>query len=152
MEHRAEGSSSEKVLMLLHVDDNDDDRFLVAHSISHLPIKLKAVASGAEALGTLAKADRLPDVIALDIRMPLMSGFQVLEQIRSSHRFSGIPVIMFSNSTYMEDIRQAHRLGANSYCVKPGGMAEYKQLFFEIYNSWLNSEAPNYWPPNISFN
>jgi CheY-like chemotaxis protein len=147
MQHQAnEKPPTRKLLTLLHVDDNADDRFLVARSVNQLPVTLTEAASGAEALRTLAESPQLPDIIMLDIRMPLMSGFEVLEHLKTADRFSSIPVIIFSNSAYSEDVHRARQLGADSYCVKPTGITEYKQLLHDIYNSWLNSESLSRWP------
>ena len=138
--------SEEKILSVLHVDDSEDDRFLFARSVKKLPISLSAASSGDEALKRLAETKQLPDMILLDIRMPRMSGFEVLEKLKSAEPLSLIPVVMFSNSSHPGDVQRARQLGAMGYCVKPADAADYQKLSSDIYSGWVRSRPPCLWP------
>ena len=135
---------SKRVLHLLHVDDSEDDRFLFARCANQLsiPFSLTAARGGPEALQNLSEAHRLPDLILLDIKMPGMGGFEVLEKLKADGRFSSIPVVMLSSSNHPDDLKRAETLGAYSYCVKPAGLPEYRTLVTHIYESWLHSTRP----------
>ncbi|ACO47956.1 response regulator [Deinococcus deserti] len=104
----------------LLVDDNPTDRLLAQEAFAELQpdCTLTCVASGLEALDFLQVAVPLPDVILLDINMPGMNGFQLLERLKNRPELKGIPVVMLSTSNAAEDIRQAYTLHASSYVVK----------------------------------
>ena len=139
-------TSATNTLSLMHVDDDENDQFLFTYCIGQLPISLTAAASGFEALERLTEAAKLPDIILLDIRMPRMSGLELLEKLKATHRFSSIPVVMFSNSMQPEDVERARQLGATGYCVKPADVEEYRRFAKEIYEGWLRSEPLCIWP------
>ena len=65
-----------------------------------------------------------PDVILLDIEMPILDGYGVLEGLKNRQDTSGIPVIMCTTKKGDEDIRQAYRMGAKEYIIKPFEMYE----------------------------
>lgn len=138
--------AEDKILNLLHVDDDEADRFLLARTVSKLPITLTSASSGVEALKILSETQRLPEMILLDIRMPRMSGFEVLEQLKGMERLASIPIIMFSNSAHPPDIQRARELGAFGYCVKPADFADYLKFGADLYRGWLNSHTPCLWP------
>ena len=135
-------------LRLLHVDDSEDDRFLLARCLRDIsrPVDLTAAESGAEALHALSQASALPDVILLDIRMPGMSGLELLQKLKSDARLAAIPVIMLSSSSVRADVTAARRLGAHSYCVKPPSLVAYRDLLSNIHQGWQNSDLPSCWP------
>src|SRR4030095_7902761 len=91
---------------LLQVDDEENDRILLRHALARtrLPIMLTSAASGAEALAHLSQhfADARPDLMLLDIRMPMMSGFDLLQELQKSGR-RNFPVMIMSNSSEPAD-------------------------------------------------
>lgn len=81
----------------------------------------------------------LPDVIFLDLRIPKLDGFEVLREIRSHPLTCDLPVVVVSSSSREEDVREAYRLGANSFLVKryesrrPGAfLAEAARYWLEL--------------------
>jgi two-component system response regulator len=60
-----------------------------------------------------------PGLLLLDVKMPRLSGLEVLAHLRSRRRFDGLPVVMLTGSSEEPDVRQSYRLGANAYIVKP---------------------------------
>lgn len=132
--------------LLLLVDDNPDDVMIALRAIRRagLPVEVQTLGNGREALealdlddnGSPRRAPLEPQVIFLDLRMPLVDGFEVLRRLRSAPQTRSIPVVMVSSSERPEDVRRSYALGANSYLVKrfdgrdPGG--------------WL-AEAARYW-------
>lgn len=108
-------------LHVLLVDDNPAARGLAeeAFALSEHPCVVTAVESGEDALALLMAKDGLrPDVMLLDINMPGMDGFTVLQHIKAQPHLRSLPVVMLSGSAALQDIRQAYTLHANAYLVK----------------------------------
>jgi two-component system response regulator len=131
--------------VILLVDDSRDDLDIALRALRRtgLLADVHTARNGREALSVLhlcgrpEPGERLrPQVIFLDLRMPLLDGFEVLHALRSHAQTRAIPVVVVSTSSSPDDARRAYELGANSYLVKraetrdPGG--------------WL-AEAARYW-------
>ena len=126
---------------ILFAEDNEDDQFMLRRSLRGLPfqINLHFVNDGTEAIAYLTGEgefrDRrkfpLPTVIFLDIKMPLMTGFEVLEWLKnqSPDHLRRLPVVVLSSSAQQEDIDRAYDLGANAYLTKPMGFDEMHNMF-----------------------
>ena len=88
-------------------------------------LKVVVARDGAEALHLLGLGEGCelpstpPELIMLDIKMPLQNGIEVLEQIRACDPFKLVPVVMLTSSDEPSDLRRCYELGANSYTVKP---------------------------------
>ena len=136
---------SEKTLRLFHVDDDENDRFFVARAVraTALPIEMRNAAGGHEALAMLRAAAILPDLL-LDVKMPEMSGFDVLEALK--REAAGLAVVMYSSSEHESDIERARELGAHAYCVKPPAFGQLVEFIKRLYHSWVRSERPCEWP------
>jgi CheY-like chemotaxis protein len=114
---------------ILLVEDNLDDVLLLRRMLSRveLPRPVQVVSSGEAALALLdgegEYTDRqmfpLPNLVFLDLKLPGMSGFEVLTWIRQQPRFSKLQVVVLTASPLTIDIYRAYELGANSYLVKP---------------------------------
>lgn len=92
-------------------------------------------------LGFAENEAPLPSMVLLDLKLPLMNGFEVLAAIKSAPRVREIPVIVFSSSDAQSDIRTAYRHGANSYVPKPVGFDEFNQALSGIVNYWMKISA-----------
>jgi CheY-like chemotaxis protein len=128
---------------ILLVDDSRDDVDIALRALRRLPIDVRTARDGREALavlhanGSSHAGERLrPRVIFLDLRMPLIDGFEVLLALRSHAHTRAIPVVVISTSASPDDIRRAYDLGANSYLVKPSETRDP--------GDWL-AEAARYW-------
>jgi two-component system phosphate regulon response regulator PhoB len=114
----AEAADSTSVsLHVLVVDDDELSRTLVARVLESHGLAVETVTSGVEALIALER--RRPDVIVLDIMMPGMSGAEVLDRVKSSPRFSAIPVIMLTARADDEDLIASYQSGADYFVSKP---------------------------------
>ena len=114
---------------ILFVEDSMDDATLTIRALKKggLANKLHHVKDGAEALDFLyckgvytgrSINDHLK-VILLDLKMPKVSGMEVLEKVKSDPLFKSIPVVILTSSKEDPDIKRCYELGANSYIVKP---------------------------------
>lgn len=79
----------------------------------------------------------IPALMILDITMPGLSGFDVLRWIRLDENLKTLPVIIFSSSSFRNDIATAYETGANSYLVKPIGDPAFLEILGSICNFWL---------------
>jgi CheY-like chemotaxis protein len=121
---------------VLHVDDDIDDAFFLKEALKgieqQIRVRVQNVANGAEALdylmGVGPYSDRnrypIPDLILLDINMPVVNGFEFLEWLRGKERFRAMPVYMLSSSNDPWDMTRARELGAAGYVVKQVGFRE----------------------------
>lgn len=109
---------------LLLADDDEDDFFIISQAFEELgrPYDLQHVRDGKELLDYLSATSeagrQIPDLILLDINMPLVNGFQALEMIRNTSAYAQVPVFIYSTSVDTEEIQKCMRLGANAFFTK----------------------------------
>lgn len=110
-----------KTMTILYADDDFDDRMLVQEAFSEIeqPISCITVCDGQELLELLNKLQELPDVVFLDINMPVMDGRECLIELKRNRRFRNIPVVIFSTTSNPAEIKDYLRLGAMSFIRKP---------------------------------
>ncbi|HVV01151.1 MAG TPA: response regulator [Verrucomicrobiae bacterium] len=133
--------------VILLVDDREDDILLVrrAFSRAHVVNPVQTVKSGEEAVaylqgeGKFSNRDEypLPELILLDLKMPGMSGFDVLAWIREQPGLRTIRVVVLTASDHMRDVNRAYELGANSFLVKPVEFERFLDLANAINGYWL---------------
>jgi len=108
---------------ILLVDDSESDVYLTETALERVPqaTELAIAGDGAEALAILHAPDAaLPDLMLLDISMPVMDGFEVLVALRSDERTRRAPVVlMWSSSSSPLDRQKAMSLGADAFVTKP---------------------------------
>jgi len=114
-------------LRILHVEDDANDAFLVGHAFRKAaPQVLVAVVSdGREAQEYLTGKGRHagtepPDLVLMDLKLPRMTGLEVLEWMKSQAELRKLPVFILSSSSEKSDVERAHALGANGYFPKQG--------------------------------
>ncbi|WP_347049188.1 response regulator [Flavobacterium olei] len=117
-------------------DDDEDDRMVFVDAVEDLgiPVRVYTSADGSQLMKLLHQAQqRLPEIIFLDINMPVKNGFECLEEIRSGNeRFTDIKVIMLSTSSNPSNIQRCFELGADFYAVKPSTYPELKSLLTNV--------------------
>ena len=114
--------SEEKKPIILMVDDVPKNLQVLGNILSKEGYKISAALNGEQALKILQKAK--PDLILLDIMMPGLSGYDVLEKIRADETVRDIPVIFLTAKTEKEDIIQGIEMGAMDYVTKPFNSTE----------------------------
>jgi CheY-like chemotaxis protein len=139
---------------ILLVEDNPHDAELTLRALRarNLSNRLHHVADGIAALdfllgtGTYAgrPVEETPRVVLLDLKLPRMSGLEVLERIRSDARTRNVPVVVLTSSREAPDVTQAYRLGANSYIVKPVEFDRFTEAVADLGLYWtvLNEPLP----------
>jgi CheY-like chemotaxis protein len=139
---------------ILFAEDSMDDAILTIRALakSGFTNKLLHVKDGAEALdffygtGVYALRNRQenPKLILLDLKMPKMSGMQVLEKIKADPDLKSIPVVILTSSKEDPDIEKCYALGANSYIVKPVDSNNFFQAIEKIGMYWMIlSQSPH---------
>ena len=124
-------ASQKDAKKVLVVDDNEDIRNLISIILTGESYQVMAVESGTKALEIYTEFK--PDLVLLDIMMPGVSGFEVLEKIRDIHnaKLNSVPIVMITAKSLTDDIDKAIRLGATSYIVKPFRAEALKQKVLE---------------------
>jgi CheY-like chemotaxis protein len=125
---------------LVIVDDDELEVMLVQRylALTGVERRIKAFNTGGAFLEYLEQVQAgeapMPAVVLLDIRMPQMDGYEVLQQTRARESFRRVPpVLMFSNSRDESDIEHSRALGADGYQVKPANQEEYRRFFEQLF-------------------
>jgi len=131
---------------ILLVDDSANDVTLITAALkeAHLGNDIIVAEDGEEALDYLYKRGKYinysndyPIFILLDIKMPMMSGIEVLKIIRSDDLFNKIPVIMLTSSCDSREMQACYDKGANSFVVKPVNMNDFIKVIKELGQYWV---------------
>jgi CheY-like chemotaxis protein len=146
---------------ILLAEDREDDILLIrkAFVTAYIRNPLHVVRDGEEAIayfcgeGQYANRDEfpLPDLFLLDLKMPRIDGFEVLEWIRQQPSLSSLRVVVLTSSDHLCDVNRAYKLGANSFLVKPLDFQNFISLSKTIEGYWLNvSKTPEISRPLLS--
>lgn len=139
-------------LLILLVEDNLDHAELVVRSFRDHRVAnvIRHVTDGEMALDYLFRRGPFtdavntprPDLILLDLRMPKIDGFEVLQQVKSSSDLHRLPVVVMTTSDAETDIAKAYDCHANSYVVKPLDFSQFTRLIQELGLYWLAWNEP----------
>ena len=144
----------ENAVEILLVEDNPNDVRLTLHALRtyNLTNNIHVIRDGAEALdfifctGVYAQRNTAqpPKVILLDLKLPLVSGLEVLQQIKADTRTRLIPVVVLTSSREERDIVESYRLGVNSYITKPVDFEQFTEAVRALGMYWvLLNQAPS---------
>ncbi|MBF0291566.1 MAG: response regulator [Nitrospinae bacterium] len=145
---------TEKAVRMLLVEDDPSHRLLIRKNLENHGVTndINEVEDGQEALdyiyGVGEYADRkkypMPDIVILDIKMPRVDGFGVLERLKSDPKMKRIPVIMLTTSSRDEEIAKGYEYGANAYVTKPLDFADFAKKLHDLKMFWvLTAEIPH---------
>jgi two-component system response regulator len=141
--------------MILLVEDNANDEALTLRALKKHKIMnpVVVVRDGAEALDWLfgrgAHAARdvsiLPQVVLLDLKLPKVSGLEVLRAVRADPRTKRLPIVLLTSSGEDQDVMAGYDLGANSYVRKPVDFGDFAEAIRQLGLYWLvlNEAAPS---------
>lgn len=137
--------SSDSVTILL-VEDNPSDVQLVEDAFERVSdeISVHAVSDGAKALAFLSDrrandARPVPDLLLLDLNVPRVHGFEILETLREDSALAALPVIVLTSSDDKTDIAESYGLSANAYLTKPDDNDEFVSLARAIKEFWVKT-------------
>jgi CheY-like chemotaxis protein len=119
--------------ILMIVDNDFDDRYFFRNAVKEIGRAYECVHAehGVEALEKLRTSDQLPDIIFLDLNMPLMNGWKCLEELKCDEKLKNISVIIYTTSDSREDMELSRTLGADYYLTKPPDLADLPQKINE---------------------
>lgn len=126
-------------------DDDDDDRLLFVDALKELPTaaELTIARNGEHLMAMLKDIGQKPDVLFLDLNMPLKNGFECLEEIKSTDDLKNVPVIIFSTASQPSAINQLYERGAQLYVCKPTDFTNLKKLINHVLSvNWKEVEQP----------
>ena len=127
---------------ILLVEDNETDARLVELAVRDAQwiSKLDTAVDGEQALEYLERNKEqkaLPHLILLDLNMPRMNGFELLQRLKCDSEFRRIPVVVLTTSSATEDVRKAYDLHANSYVCKPGDYRTFEKWLATLEEFWF---------------
>jgi two-component system response regulator len=138
--------------MILLVEDNPDDEALTLRALkqSKLANEIVITRDGNEALEFLFAAGKYegrdvshtPAVILLDLKLPKLSGLEVLQQLRADPRTKLIPVVVLTSSSEDEDMMRSYEFGANSYVRKPVVFGRFADAVSQLGLYWMLLNQP----------
>jgi len=140
---------------VLLVEDNKDDILLVQRTFEKTKLSEKfeliVTQDGTEALsylhnngsGLSSQMEKPSLILLLDLNLPRMNGFEILQHIRNNETTKFIPVIIFTSSKEDQDITKSYRLGANSFVRKPIDSKTFTSVIQQIVQYWTDvNEIP----------
>jgi two-component system response regulator len=130
--------------MIVIVEDDPDDQALLTRAFrkAQVAVPLQFASDGEQAMSILAEAAiddsaTRPVVVLLDLKLPRLSGFEVLEWIKGHSTLRRVPVVILTSSRENADLKRAYDLGASSYLVKPTRPEALLQMVEQIDAYWL---------------
>ena len=142
---------TEDAVDILLVEDSPADVELTLHALrqNNLANRIHVVRDGEEALGYLlgqSSGDRAFDLslklVLLDLKLPKVSGLDVLRAIKSDARTKVIPVVVLTSSREEKDLSEVYNLGVNSYIQKPVDFEQFRAVVKQLHLYWLLVNQP----------
>lgn len=133
-----------KKILMAEDDPKDIELALFALDEHHLANEVIVARDGVEALDYLYRrgayagvAPGNPVVVLLDLKMPKVSGLEVLRQIKTDPKLKSMPVVMLTSSKEDRDIVESYQLGVNAYCVKPVAFEQFVNVVKQLGLFWV---------------
>lgn len=122
-------------LLITLADDDEDDRLFFTDAFEELKINtiVNTVNNGKELLSFLNHHETvLPNIIFLDLNMPILNGIDCLKEIKSNDKFKDIAIAIYSTSSSDQDVENTFVLGANIYIKKPSNFNDLKKILSDV--------------------
>jgi CheY-like chemotaxis protein len=133
--------------VILLIEDDETHVMLITRAFEDVKIRheIHWMGSGDEALDYLLRRSKYadpedsprPDLILLDLRLPVVDGHEILKEIKGSEHLKALPVVILTTSRNDADIAKAYSNYANSYLVKPMGSDLFREMMTALGNYWL---------------
>jgi CheY-like chemotaxis protein len=140
---------SDKPKTILLAEDDPDDIYLISEAIdeSGLHAHLVVVENGVELLDYLCQRGRFsqdpewqfPDLVLLDLNMPLINGREALAAMKSDSAIRSVPVVVLTTSNAQVDLEQSYDQGASGFITKPAGFSSLRDIIGQIGSYWLQT-------------
>jgi len=137
-------ATTSKPIEILLVEDNLGDVRLTREALNESKVRnsMGVVGDGLEAIAYLRRETPYgnavrPDLILLDLNLPRMNGFEVLDAIKEDQELKRIPVVILTTSQAEQDILQSYNLHANAYVTKPVDLEQFIRVIKSIEGFWL---------------
>jgi CheY-like chemotaxis protein len=140
------GAIEPQQVEILLIEDNPFEAELAIRNLkkNHLANNLIHMDDGAEALDFIFARGRYegsyrpnPKLILLDLKLPKVSGHEILRQIRADERLKSTPVVVLTSSNEESDIMESYKLGVNSYIVKPVNFEAFSKSIADLGMYWM---------------
>jgi CheY-like chemotaxis protein len=130
---------SESSILLVEDDPDHVELAMRALDKNGVANNVHVARDGAEALEYLfgGSMSALPEVVLLDLKLPKVSGMDVLRQIRENERTRFLPVVILTSSDEEQDLVRSYELGVNSYIRKPVSFVEFAEAIRQLGAYWL---------------
>ena len=125
----------EDYILITLADDDEDDRLFFTDAFDELKINtvVNTVKNGRELINFLDHPETvLPNIIFLDLNMPILNGIDCLKEIKHNDRFKDIAIAIYSTSSSEEDVENTFVLGANIYIKKPSNFNDLKKILSDV--------------------
>lgn len=135
---------------ILLIEDNPDDERLTLRALRKNNVSNEVVVAcdGKDAFDLLyAKTDAIrPSLIVVDLKLPGVTGFEVIERIRSEASTRTTPIVVLTSSADAGDMIRSYELGANSFVRKPVDATEFSEVVMQVAMYWLLLNEPAFTP------
>jgi CheY-like chemotaxis protein len=141
-------------LNILLADDSADEHFLFLHTMKNVDtdVKIYTVLNGVELIKWLNQPDAvMPDLLFLDLNMPLKNGKETLKEIRKNDRFADLNVLIYSTSDEKRDVDETFALGANLYVKKPQDYNELERTLSKLISLYREKGIERFEKPQYVF-
>lgn len=134
-----------KLPAILLIEDDTIERMKFHRTIKKAGFENQVfeTTNGEEALESLTKNQKLPDLIFLDLNMPRVNGLEFLKIIKANEQLRHIPCIVITTSNYDKDLLESYRLGIAGYIVKPLKYEVYEDHLIKVMNYWNINQIRN---------
>lgn len=132
------------ILTVYLVDDDEDDRNFFEEALSEISLntEIHSFSNGVDLMAhLLGISEKLPDVLFVDLNMPLMNGEECIEDVRSEQQFNDIPIVVYSTVCDEVQLQKLKSIGANGYLPKPNTFAGLKQKLRNALDSMTNDNS-----------
>ena len=131
-----------KQLRILLIEDDIIEVMKLKRTIATLKLSHEIVEAnnGIQALEILNKKDNLPDIILLDLNMPMLNGIEFLKMLKNCNTLKNIPAIILTTSNHQKDLLECYKIGIAGYVLKPLKYEEYTSKIQHVLAYWSINE------------